>query len=415
MRAIERFSTIACLVVSTCVGVARADAEFTTIQAAINAAESGDVVSIPAGIYSESIAIKDGVVLCGEGANTTIIDGGGANIVVTCGKSSAIMGFTIQNGTLGVYNAGNFIGVSDCVIKDISRTCVRLSHGSALISHNLLQGSGNRSSGVVSYQSNPVTSDNVIVNHQWTGVLGTQNHVLSISGNVIAGNKTGVRCMNGSEAIMDGNTFDSNTNNVRSVELSDTDTIAVVDLTNAVPYRQSPPIDEILAEMADVYEIVVAEHPLLIYTLSDELGTFNMATFNTWATFTVSASAPDTAIDAYAAHDLVELVQIDASYEDEPSPRVVVKNVTLREKQMDRYALTATYFHPDSYAAGADGQIVFSRLASFTNIRINVPVGYDVVSVNQPHSVSVEDGRTTVEIVDMGHTDINLVMAPSNP
>ena len=221
--------------------------------------------------------------------------------------------------------------------------------------------------------------------------------------------------MNGSEAIMDGNIFDRNEKHIRSVRFGDTDTIAVVDLTNAVPYRQSPPIDEILAEMADVYEIVVTEHPSVIYTLSDELGAFNMTTLWPWATFTVTASAPDTVIDAYAAHDLVELAEIDASYEAEPGPRLVVKNVTLREKQMDRYALTATYVHPDSYAAGADGQIVFSRLASFTNIRINVPVGYDVVSVNQPYSVSVEEGRTTVKIVDMGHTDIKLVMAPSDP
>jgi hypothetical protein len=82
---------------------------------------------------------------------------------------------------------------------------------------------------------------------------------------------------------------------------------------------------------------------------------------------------------------------------------------------MDRYALMATYIHPESYAAGADGQIVFSRLASFTNIRIDVPVGYDVVSVSQPYSLSVEEGKATVEIVDMGQTDIKLVMAPSNP
>jgi hypothetical protein len=167
--------------------------------------------------------------------------------------------------------------------------------------------------------------------------------------------------------------------------------------------------------MADVYEIVVAQHPLLIYTLSDELGTFNMAAFLPWATFTVTASAPATAIDAYAAHDLVEFVQINAACPTSPTPRVVVQNETLREKQIDRYALMATYFHPESYAAGEDGQIVFSRLTSFTNTRINVPAGYDVVSVNQPYSVSVEDGRRTVEIVDMGHTDIKLVMAPSAP
>ena len=100
MKAMARSGAIVWLVASMCVGGARGAAELYTIQATINAAESGDVVSIPAGIYKESIVIKDGVVLCGEGAKTTIIDGGGAEIVVTCGKNSAIMGFTIVQGVI---------------------------------------------------------------------------------------------------------------------------------------------------------------------------------------------------------------------------------------------------------------------------------------------------------------------------
>jgi hypothetical protein len=395
MRSITRFTAIICLIISISIaGGTHANADFTTIQAAIDAAEPGDIVTVPAGTYNEHVVIKDGIVLCGEGAESTIIDGGGAKLVVTCGKNSAIMGFTIQNGVKGVFNAGNFIGVSDCIIKRMSTACVRLTLGSALISNNLLLGGGKKTHGVGSFQANPIISGNVIANHSLTGVLGTRNHVLTISGNIIAGNKTGTRCIEGSEAIMADNIFDRNTTTVAGVELSDTDKTNTVDLTAAIPYRQPPPVDETLAEMARTYEIVVAEHPPLIYTLSETPGTFNMTTLYPWATFAVRASTTNTFIDAYAAHDLVELTGISASCETSPIPRLIVKNETLIEKELDRYALTATYIHPESYATNATGQLVFSRLTSFSNISVIGPVGYDLVSVSHPH------------------TAIKLVMAP---
>ena len=80
-----------------------------------------------------------------------------------------------------------------------------------------------------------------------------------------------------------------------------------------------------------------------------------------------------------------------------------------------RYALTATYVHPVSYAADEDGQVLLNRLTSFTNIRILAPAGYDGVSVNDPCDLRSDDGRAVVEIVDMGHTDIKLLLTPSAP
>ena len=74
------------------------------IQDAIDAAESGDVVTIDAGIYYESLLLKEGISLVGAGSGRTFIDGSGADIVITGAKNSVIMGCTIQNGLVGVYN-----------------------------------------------------------------------------------------------------------------------------------------------------------------------------------------------------------------------------------------------------------------------------------------------------------------------
>ena len=77
MKAMARCGSIVALVVSMFMGVARADGEFTTIQAAIDAANPGDVVHVPAGTYRECIILKQGIMLVGQCADSIIIDGRG--------------------------------------------------------------------------------------------------------------------------------------------------------------------------------------------------------------------------------------------------------------------------------------------------------------------------------------------------
>jgi hypothetical protein len=120
-------------------------------------------------------------------------------------------------------------------------------------------------------------------------------------------------------------------------------------------------------------------------------------------------------IEAYAAHDLVALTEINSTCQTSPPPRLVVKNEALTEKEMDRYALTSTFVHSASYTNDVDGQLIFNRLTNFSNISIILPVGYEVVSVNHPHTVSIAEGHAVVVMVDVGHTDIKLVLAPSTP
>jgi pectin methylesterase-like acyl-CoA thioesterase len=47
--------------------------QFPTIQSAVNAANSGDVIQILAGVYPEQIAISTSITLTGAGASSSVI------------------------------------------------------------------------------------------------------------------------------------------------------------------------------------------------------------------------------------------------------------------------------------------------------------------------------------------------------
>jgi len=75
---------------------------YATIQSAINASASGDVVSVGPGTYMENVSIKNGVTLQGAGMGVTIINGKAITyaIYVPGGASSAtkILDLTVTNG-----------------------------------------------------------------------------------------------------------------------------------------------------------------------------------------------------------------------------------------------------------------------------------------------------------------------------
>lgn len=75
---------------------------YPTIQAAINAAVSGDFILVGPGIYFENLAVgnKSLVITSTAGAAATTIDGGGIGTCITIGTAPGfvIEGFTIRNG-----------------------------------------------------------------------------------------------------------------------------------------------------------------------------------------------------------------------------------------------------------------------------------------------------------------------------
>ena len=81
-------------------------ADYSTIQAGLNAASEGDTVLVAAGTYYENITwpATNGIKLIGEDRETTIIDGNQSGTVILFNNSSTdtttlITGFTITNGS----------------------------------------------------------------------------------------------------------------------------------------------------------------------------------------------------------------------------------------------------------------------------------------------------------------------------
>lgn len=99
-------------------------ADYSTIQAAIDAAVNGDVVCVAAGTYNESINFQGkAITLRGSGKpQETVIDAPGAASVVTCntgeGRNTIIAGFTITGASTASSGGGMYVANSSPTIID---------------------------------------------------------------------------------------------------------------------------------------------------------------------------------------------------------------------------------------------------------------------------------------------------------
>lgn len=212
------------------------DTAFSTVQAAIDAAASGDSIWVAKGIYVGPISIAKNVNLYGGfggfetaltqrnwQANPTVLDaGGGATAIVTVLPATAVIdGFTIRNtdrfrgigvtlnGTsgklfnctllhhgTGVSAGGTASTVADCIIAD-SAIGVSSDAGSPVIDGNLVTGCG---TAIGSGGGSATVYNNTIINNG-TGV----EYANFLRGNIIAWNTTGVSSFNTATANLPAN------------------------------------------------------------------------------------------------------------------------------------------------------------------------------------------------------------------
>src|SRR5215813_3657354 len=142
--------------------IIRVPADQSTIQAAIAAASSGDIVQVAPGTYVENLSFlgKAVRVTSEQGPNVTIIDGNGSGPVVAFvtaeGRQSVLNGFTVRNGKHSVYGIGNGVGGGVSIVRS-----------SPTITGNVVtnNGAGDAGGGIGVYFGSPLIQENVIRNN----------------------------------------------------------------------------------------------------------------------------------------------------------------------------------------------------------------------------------------------------------
>lgn len=388
------------------------------IQARIDAAASGDTVYIPAGTYTGTVTIKDHVFLVGEeGAEKTILDGGGAPTVVTAGRHAAIAGFTIQNGNRGFYNGGRFVGVFECRVQDVRHQGLVFAKGSGVVANNLLVGYERGDTGIFVNEADPFISNNRVFDHN-IGIQLYSKYVSTIIGNTFAQNTIAILAGPDTELMLDGNIFYANTHHIRGHALGVTDTIVEqLELIYAIPHAEKR--IEAYKELMDViYEKTIRRHAAVVYGLPIrglDTGRFQVTTYHPWASFTVAASTLDTHIERnHWAYDLIGDRALHSEFKAYGKrPAVTARNPKIVERESERYMLDTWYVHPASFYRDEDGRLIFKRTTNLARIEIEVPDGYIPTAVNYPATFEWVEGRVVVKIDDIGYTTIEMSMVPA--
>lgn len=381
----------------------------SVIQDLLDVAEPGSVVSVPAGTYQGALTIPDTIVVQGAGDGQTILDGQDALNVVSFGKESVLIGFTVRNGQSLINSKGNFIGVFECTLENFRRNGVFFETGAGVVANNVIRGDG-KAVGILSYGANPLVINNLIENNA-VGFQWFLNLIPSVVENLFRNNDVAIRGPEQGTIVLERNLFDNNreigyrgvlpeSNEVRSVA------------PNEFTLRRGVGFDAYQQLMDTTYEAAVKDHPIIIYDLHDEAGVFDAITLFPWATFTVSASAVDTVINRYEAYDWVADRQINAEFvrERDNRPSVRVNNPELVEKMRERYVLENEYVHPESYFDDGQGNRVFRRMTNLAQIEVVIPHGYEVVS-HKPEGILHAGGeRPYLSIQDVGVTHVEVIL-----
>ncbi|HXH28034.1 MAG TPA: right-handed parallel beta-helix repeat-containing protein, partial [Candidatus Polarisedimenticolia bacterium] len=188
-------------------------ADFSSIQAAIDAAVPGDRIAVAAGLYRETLRLKAGVPVEGAGADRTTVEGDGLAPVaalVDCDARTFLQGFTLRGGQAD-FGGG-----------------VLVRGGAPVVTLNLITGNSAASSvpglygyggGIALLDSDAEVRDNVLSGNSadYGGGLHLEGGAPRVSRNLISGNTAGVGggldayVFYGSGATITGNTLSGNT------------------------------------------------------------------------------------------------------------------------------------------------------------------------------------------------------------
>ena len=173
---------------------------FTTIQQAINNANAGDTIIVPAGVYYEHVTVNKTVALVGENNKIPIIDGSNLGTVVRITADNVnISGFTLQNSGWGWTRSGVETQQADnCRITNniLFHTChnIRLNGSrNCIISGNKIDHINQMGYGIRLTESANCTVFNNYVAKNIGGIVFEGSANCTVFGNNVTRNSDGIR------------------------------------------------------------------------------------------------------------------------------------------------------------------------------------------------------------------------------
>ena len=169
------------------------EADYRSIQDAINIANDGDTIFVYEGIYHENIIIDKSIYLTGENKNNTIIDGNRTgDVIYIINPGVEITSFTIQNSgnsgrDSGIKILADYVNISENdIMNNTIGIFIEFSDDCRIALNNI---HSNRDSGIHilgSYENN--ISINKVYNNRW-GIFSTLSFDNTIEKNIIHSNK----------------------------------------------------------------------------------------------------------------------------------------------------------------------------------------------------------------------------------
>ncbi len=145
---------------------------YATIQSAVDAAKTGDVISVSEGTYSENVVVKtSGISIIGNNKEKTIIDGKKAGSVVKIDgvDNVSIGGFTVQNsggsgqadGGISLYSANNNVIANMITVNNAMGVTVYSGSNGNTVSGNDIKSSGKYGIFIFSSSDNTIYNNNI--------------------------------------------------------------------------------------------------------------------------------------------------------------------------------------------------------------------------------------------------------------
>ena len=414
-------------------------AEGLDIQALLDAATPGEVVRIPAGAYRVNLVLPAGVILEGDGAEATVLDGGGTGPVVVAEGGGVVKGFTITGGIEGVKASGALTGIFENIISGNAGSGIRVGAGDAVIVNNLIR-SNRGAAGIDSARAYILAANNTVCGGE-RGFLFWKCPASAAANNLVA--RAGVALGRDEESAPDfsnnllaGNETDFEPFAVEGENFLQPLLPAGCALEEDSPYREagvpvegvaeeltfgigallpsSFPLETYLETMAAVRARAPGEETLVEYELLEEPGVFKVSTYFPRPEFKVASSTQATRIDDPVAFDRENSERlIERLVPDEP-PAVEVWGWGGVEypREKERYVMESFFTKPESYFAGEDGQLRFVRETNFARVRVLPPEGYAVESCSPEGEIDPGTGAVSITNPTRSLIEINLTLAP---